>query len=66
MSLKVTLDRKLTAMVHFQGGEGGDVEGGTQLEPVTTVDVISGTFLHPWELEFSELYQTQGRHQLFS
>lgn len=34
MSLKVTLDRKLTAMVHFQGGEGGDVEGSTQLEPV--------------------------------
>ena len=33
MSLKVTLDRKLTAVVHFQGGEGGDVEGGTQLEP---------------------------------
>ena len=39
MSLKVTLDRKLTAMVHFQGGEGGDVEGGTQLEPVEHRDM---------------------------
>ena len=39
MSLKVTLDRKLTAMVHFKGGEGGDVEGGTQLEPVEHRDM---------------------------
>lgn len=31
VSLKVILDRKLIAMVHFQGGEGGYQEGGTEL-----------------------------------
>lgn len=31
VSLKVTLDRKLIAMVHFQGGEGAYWEGDTEL-----------------------------------
>ena len=30
------------------------------------VDMVSDTFLHHWELEFSELYQTQGYYQPFS
>lgn len=34
VALKVTLDGKLTAMVHFQGGDGGDSEGGTELGPI--------------------------------
>lgn len=37
-SRKVTLDRKLTAMVHFQGGDGGDIEGGSELRPVEHKD----------------------------
>ena len=33
---------------------------------VAIVDVVSCMFLHPWELEFSELYQFQGHHQSVS
>lgn len=50
----------------FENQNGVTVVQALQLEPVTTVDVISGTFLHPWELEFSELYQVPRRHQLHS
>ena len=33
---------------------------------VAIVDVVSDVFLHPWESEFSELYQFQGHHQSVS
>ena len=33
---------------------------------VAFVDVVSDTFLHHRELEFSALYQTQGHQQPFS
>ena len=33
---------------------------------MTIVIVVSDTFLHHWELKFSELYQTQGYYQSFS
>lgn len=33
---------------------------------MATEDLASDTFLHHWEPEISELYQTQGHHQLSS
>ena len=50
----------------FENQNGVTVVQALEMEPVATEDVVSDTFLHPWELEFSELYQTQGHRQLFS
>ena len=50
----------------FKNKNGVTVVQASKIEPVTIVDVISDMLLHHYALEFSELYQTQEYHQLFS
>lgn len=62
MSLKVSLDRKLTATAHFQGSEGGTNEGGTVLGPVQCKD--RGNWSHsPACQDPKALHSERSEHQ---